>query len=266
MIKILKGDDATRKISFNLPDVAYISGSLLELALPGITMTFAAARELSLRFPAEWTAKQPLGRTFGTWTLISPEGERSTVSNTFQVYLSNDLADVESTAKIVPNVTGDVDLADIPSLGAEASVSDIKAAYNAILAKLKTALLSGVCLTTGVLFALSPVTTFNEIPGTNTIADIVSAAGGTIAGGTDGAAVTNIASGIVGAATNALRTVVSREIAAFAAEVPGTVTNVVRATKGLVYDEKLGVTWKQTMYDGNLYYVAVTNANITEVK
>lgn len=44
------------------------------------------------------------------------------------------------------------------------------------------------------------------------------------------------------------------------------VTNVVRDVQGLVYDEKLGITWKQTMYNGNLYYIAVTNANITEVK
>lgn len=44
------------------------------------------------------------------------------------------------------------------------------------------------------------------------------------------------------------------------------VADVVRETKGMVWDAKLGVTWKQTMYDGNLYYIAVTNANITEVK
>jgi hypothetical protein len=48
--------------------------------------------------------------------------------------------------------------------------------------------------------------------------------------------------------------------------IPQTVTNVVRDVQGLVYDEKLNITWKQTMYDGNLYYIAVTNANITEVK
>ena len=48
--------------------------------------------------------------------------------------------------------------------------------------------------------------------------------------------------------------------------IPQVVTNVVRSVQGLVYDEKLGITWKQTMYDGNLYYIAVTNANITEVK
>lgn len=47
---------------------------------------------------------------------------------------------------------------------------------------------------------------------------------------------------------------------------PQVVTNVVRDVQGLVYDEKLGITWKQTMYEGNLYYIAVTNANITEVK
>lgn len=43
-------------------------------------------------------------------------------------------------------------------------------------------------------------------------------------------------------------------------------TNVVRDVKGLVYDNELGITWKQMMYNGNLYYIAVTNANITEVK
>jgi hypothetical protein len=37
------------------------------------------------------------------------------------------------------------------------------------------------------------------------------------------------------------------------------VTNAVRGVLGTVYDEKLGITWKQVMYDGNLYYVAVTN-------
>lgn len=49
-------------------------------------------------------------------------------------------------------------------------------------------------------------------------------------------------------------------------DLPETVKEVVRDTQGLVYDEKLGITWKQTMYDGNLYYIAVTNANVTEVK
>jgi hypothetical protein len=49
-------------------------------------------------------------------------------------------------------------------------------------------------------------------------------------------------------------------------DLPQTVKEVVRDVQGLVYDEKLGITWKQTMYDGNLYYIAVTNANITEIK
>jgi hypothetical protein len=49
-------------------------------------------------------------------------------------------------------------------------------------------------------------------------------------------------------------------------DLPETVKEVVRDVQGLVYDEKLKITWKQTMYDGNLYYIAVTNANVTEVK
>lgn len=56
------------------------------------------------------------------------------------------------------------------------------------------------------------------------------------------------------------------DIATAKTEINALVTNVVRDVQGLVYDEKLGITWKQTMYDGNLYYIAVTNANITEVK
>lgn len=56
------------------------------------------------------------------------------------------------------------------------------------------------------------------------------------------------------------------DIEAATNNIPQVVTNVVRDVQGLVYDEKLGITWKQTMYDGNLYYIAVTNANITEVQ
>lgn len=47
--------------------------------------------------------------------------------------------------------------------------------------------------------------------------------------------------------------------------IPGVVSNIVTDIQGTVYDTELGITWKQTMYDGNLYYIAVTNANITEV-
>lgn len=41
-----------------------------------------------------------------------------------------------------------------------------------------------------------------------------------------------------------------------------TVTNVVERVRDLIYDEKRNITWRRVMYDGNLYYVAVTNANI----
>lgn len=59
---------------------------------------------------------------------------------------------------------------------------------------------------------------------------------------------------------------VKSDIESATKNLPQVVTNVVRDVQGLVYDEKLGITWKQTMYEGNLYYIAVTNANITEVK
>jgi hypothetical protein len=46
---------------------------------------------------------------------------------------------------------------------------------------------------------------------------------------------------------------------------PGFVPNAIKVPikKLEVYDECLGITWQQVMYDGNLYYIAVTNANIT---
>jgi hypothetical protein len=49
---------------------------------------------------------------------------------------------------------------------------------------------------------------------------------------------------------------------------PGFVPNAIKVPikKLNVYDECLGITWQQVMYDGNLYYIAVTNANITEIK
>jgi hypothetical protein len=48
--------------------------------------------------------------------------------------------------------------------------------------------------------------------------------------------------------------------------IPIIVSNIVSDIQGTVYDTELNITWKQTMYDGNLYYIAVTNANVTEVK
>lgn len=48
--------------------------------------------------------------------------------------------------------------------------------------------------------------------------------------------------------------------------IPVIVSNIVTDIQGTVYDTELDITWKQTMYNGNLYYIAVTNANITEVK
>lgn len=48
--------------------------------------------------------------------------------------------------------------------------------------------------------------------------------------------------------------------------IPVIVSNIVSDIQGTVYDTELNITWKQTVYDGNLYYIAVTNANVTEVK
>lgn len=40
------------------------------------------------------------------------------------------------------------------------------------------------------------------------------------------------------------------------------ITNAARDVVNTVYDEHLGISWTAKMYDGNLYYVAVTNANL----
>lgn len=48
-------------------------------------------------------------------------------------------------------------------------------------------------------------------------------------------------------------------VASLTNSIPATVTNTVRGVLGTVKDEKTEIIWKQVMYDGNLYYVAVTN-------
>jgi hypothetical protein len=40
------------------------------------------------------------------------------------------------------------------------------------------------------------------------------------------------------------------------------ITNLASDVVNTVYDEHLGISWTAKMYDGNLYYVAVTNANL----
>ena len=62
------------------------------------------------------------------------------------------------------------------------------------------------------------------------------------------------------------KVVTEKGLIALTNSIPAVVSNIVTDIQGTVYDTKLGITWKQTMYDGNLYYIAVTNANITEVK
>lgn len=333
MIKILKGDDATRVVEIDLPEAAYADGVLIEFTLGDLRLLMPSAPRVTLKFPASWTRLQPCGRQLGSFTLISPAGERAAITKTYPVYITNDTSAVGTAGSISSNVIPAIDFSDLPSLDAMSTPGDTKDVLNEILRRLKAC-----CITFAMVVAVpflglaAEVKTapLDDIAGTTRVVTNVSFEGlakidevipskgesWEALASFDGIHITfpddnfNYLSlapqyifihnqhlqESIALAINGLRIgyrqyerdaitgtnencrmyfpVISQdetfamrsEIEKATNNIPQVVTNVVRDVQGLVYDEKLGITWKQTMYDGNLYYIAVTNANITEVK
>lgn len=345
MVKLLKGDDATHVVEIDLPEAAYADGVQIEFALGDLVVLMPSTPRVALTFPASWTRLQPCGRQLGSFTLISPTGERATVTKTYPVYITDDVTAVGAAGSVSGSVIPAIDFSGIETLDASSTPGDTKAVLNEILRRLKA-----LCITLAVVFTAPLVTRaaavtwapLDVIPGnaavvTNvtfeglaTTSDLATApfvplkgVGYTITPFSGGLRVTGGSSGYVDITGDGILTsgiqyfqnniifphlykryvftgesyeyklngdeskyyrilfptparddtlalksevVTSNDLAAVTSTIPETVTNVVRDVQGLVYDEKLGITWKQTMYDGNLYYVAVTNANITEVK
>ena len=104
MIKILRGDDSSAvRITPTVPDGLDLAGAKLVFECGGLVFEFADFLDaVSFTFPRSWTASQPVGRQLGRWSLVWPGGRRVTTTNTFPVYLTDNVSDVggESRADI----------------------------------------------------------------------------------------------------------------------------------------------------------------------
>ena len=199
MIKLLRGDDAKHLITLDLPEVAFSEGITVIFEIGGLKITAPAAPSIEVQFPSTWTALQPCGRLLGSWKIRDRNGNIGTLTKTFPVYLTDDVGEITSGSIVSGNVKPVVDFSDIAELTTSATPSDVKAALNEILRRLKTGL-SCLLITLAIpAFSdeLTPDTIMDEVPGTTTLSNLVSAAGVTVGGGTDGNAVTNIATGLL---------------------------------------------------------------------
>lgn len=199
MIKLLRGDDAKHLISLDLPEVAFSEGMTVIFEIGGLKITAPAAPSIEVQFPSTWTALQPCGRLLGSWKIRDRNGNVGTLTKTFPVYLTDDVGETTSGSIVSGNVKPVVDFSDIAELTTSATPGDIKEALNEILKRLKTGL---NCLLIALAIPafsaeLTPDTIMDNVPGYATISNVVTAAGVTVGGGTDGAAVTNIVNGIV---------------------------------------------------------------------
>lgn len=223
---ILRGDTSAT-IHLSVADGDY-TGSSLEVSYFGVKREFTnlTGGTVSVEWTAEETALFPLG----TWplTMKVKRGENVRTLPFAKVKVTDAPGEVYDAAiKVAPI------LDDIKELTEADTSGDVKETLNTILKRLKNA---ATCLLVAAIPLLSMAaitadTKLDDIPGYTTISNIVTAAG-----------------------------------VPLKSDLPPLVTNVVREIKGTVYDTELGITWKQEMYKGNLYYIAVTNANITEIK
>jgi hypothetical protein len=224
---ILKGDTSAT-IRLSVADGDY-TGSSLEVSFFGVTREFTDIKG-GETIAIEWTADETAFFPLGTWplTMKVKRGENVRTLPFAKVKVTDAPGEVYDAAiKIAPI------LDDLKELTEADTQKDVKSALNTILKRLKNA---ATCLLIVAipLLSMAAITTdtkLDDIPGLTTISNIVTAAG-----------------------------------VPLKSDLPPLITNVVREIKGTVYDKELGITWKQVMYDGNLYYIAVTNANITEVK
>jgi hypothetical protein len=146
MIKLLKGDSSTHLVDINIPDAALESGAVLEFICGDMCRAFPAMPRIELRFDAEWTAAQSPGRMLARWTLVSPEGDRATLTNTYPIYITIDAADVGTAGSVSAPVVPSVDLSDLEALDPAATPGDTKALVNEILVSSPSAYISASIL------------------------------------------------------------------------------------------------------------------------
>lgn len=180
MIKLLKGDDATHVVEIDLPEAAYADGVQIEFALGDLVVLMPSTPRVSLTFPASWTRLQPCGRQLGSFTLISPTGERATVTKTYPVYITDDVTAVGAAGSVSGSVIPAIDFSGIETLDASSTPGDTKDVLNEILRRLKA-----LCITLAVVFTAPLVTLatavtwapLDTIPGNAPVVTNVSLAG-----------------------------------------------------------------------------------------
>ena len=233
---ILKGDTSAR-ISFVLTDNFSYEGYSLRVDFHHVSYVIydlKAGSTVSVQYTAEDTSRFPLGTGLMTLTLENEAGVRRTLP-VERVKVTDAPAEVYDGAIII-----DPGVAKVEELPERFTDNDVRSKINQILSFLRRC----------AAFCLLGIMSYGFVA-----ASVLTAPKGEIYN--DSPVVTNVT--FEGLA-------VKSDIESATNNLPQVVTNVVRDVQGLVYDEKLCITWKQTMYEGNLYYIAVTNANITEVK
>lgn len=161
MIKLLKGDSSTHLVDINLPDAAFESGAVLEFMCGDMCRAFPAMPRIELRFDAEWTAAQSPGRMLAHWTLVSPEGDRATLTNTYPIYITIDAAEVGTAGSVSAPVVPSVDLSDLEALDPAATPGETKELVNEILRRLRSAC---IALAIGVPALVSVAATVHKSP------------------------------------------------------------------------------------------------------
>lgn len=215
---ILQGNNAT--INLFIADGYDCSDCVLEATINGIEKTYVLTsnRDIVIMLTPEETSRFPIGTSKILLRLRNNAGE-TRVLPWGKIKVTDAPEEVYSTSIIVD--PGGIDVADVSDAD---SITAMKEKLNAIIAFLrgKAAFIVAFALFSSAV-AIDRNTQLNDIPGTNTIADIGRAIGGVTA---------------------------------------STVTNISRSVVNQVKDEKTQIVWRPTMYNGNLYYVAVTNMNI----
>lgn len=150
MIRILKGDATNvngRNLTLNLPTINISSGYVLYIEFLGIVTRLGdvTSKTLQWNYTSEQTMGMPFGIHFATLKLKKQTSSSTfvqTVSNTIPIEVSDCVPEVyETEPSINANITlnGVIPQIDIEALTKADTTGDVKAAFNALLAILKSA-------------------------------------------------------------------------------------------------------------------------------
>lgn len=273
---ILKGDTSAA-IFLKLADGYDYEGVWLDVNVFGTTRTMAlpkAGSTIELKFTAAETANAKVGAHMIMFRVRNERGDKKSLPWA-KIKVTDAPAEIASPAiTIDPATLGDIDT------NADDKLGDVKRKVNRLLE-----ILRGGALALAVAFLpvygaeLTPETTLNDIPGTTTLSNLVSAAGVTAAG-TDGKAVTNIAENVIrrdvlprldekrDKTDLTFKVGTTNDTLALKSELPteAKLKEVAGAALGRTYDAELGITWRKEARGGAFFEVCETNINTVVVK